>query len=269
MSALTHGGAVAVYLLWAELNLELDSPGEGTDNDGPVGNGGGNPAPAEVAPAAAAVALQSPENPVQISLYVPPVAAPVEPAAPTDPEAPATPAPAPAPASTAAPKPTKAKAKPSAETAEGGSEGARTSTDDGTGKASHDGVAGSGPKGAKKPCEPNDDIVQLDENKWRVPRELVDWYVAHLKELEKHVGVAAHTGANGKRDGAKLYLPRCSVLRQGGIKSGDIIHAVNGHPVTNIPQAFAAYMKVRRQDTIKVELTRKDGSQRTHTYKFK
>lgn len=267
-SVLAHGGALAVYLLWAELHLELDTPGEGTDNDGPVGNGGGNAAPAEVAPAAAQTALQTPDGPVQISLYVPPAPAPAEAAAPADPAAVA-------PAAAPQPSPTKRKDKaPAGEgsgeaSSEASSEAARASADAGTGKASHDGVAGAGPKGAKKPCEPNDDIVQLADDKWRVPRELVDWYVAHLKELEKHVGVASHTGPDGKRDGAKLYIPRCSVLRQGGIKSGDIIHKVNGQPVTNIPQAFAVYMKVRREDTIKVELTRKDGSQRTHTYKLK
>jgi PDZ domain-containing secreted protein len=59
------------------------------------------------------------------------------------------------------------------------------------------------------------------------------------------------------------------VLRQGGLKNGDIVHTVNGEKVTNVPQAFAAYMKVRKADTIKVELTRKDGSQRTHIYKLK
>ena len=269
-SASAHGGALAAWLLWQQLTVPLDTPGEETDNDGPIGDGGGEVRAADPAAAEAAAALQQPEGPVSISLYVPPAAAPVPEAAPADapvPEAPPTeaePVAAEAPRSTA-----KAKAKAKAKASAGGERAPAGGEEGGTGNAAHDGVPGQGPKGAKKPCEPTDEVVQLSDDKWRVERDLIDWYASHLRDLEKQVGVSLHKGGNGARDGAKLYLPKCSVLRQGGLKNGDIVHTVNGEKVTNVPQAFAAYMKVRKADTIKVELTRKDGSQRTHIYKLK
>ena len=90
----------------------------------------------------------------------------------------------------------------------------------------------------------------------------------HLRELEKQAGVAIHKGEDGKRDGARLYLPRCSILRQAGFRGGDVVHSVNGHKVTTIANGVKTYAKVRKDNTLKVNVTRKNGKHLTLTYKL-
>lgn len=121
------------------------------------------------------------------------------------------------------------------------------------------GVEGKKPRGNKKPCEALEEIQQIGPNEYRIERGVVDWYARHPKELGQEVGVQAHPGPNGKPDGARLYLPRCSVLRQLGIRHADIVHKVNGKTVTTLPGAIALYFNVRNDQVVTVELARKNG----------
>jgi len=237
-----HGAAVGGWVAWDRLLAPTETPGDGGEEDGPVGNGGGDVGP---------TALQTPAAPVNVAMYQPPAT------------------PAPAPSETAAPAP-RPKPKPSeAKPTEAGATASTTATETGDGTSTQEGVAGSAPRGARKPCEPTDQVTQLADTRWRVERELVDWYARHPLELEKQAGVGVHKGADGKPDGAKIFLPRCSILRHGGLKSGDIIRSVNGETITTIAGAIKLYLKLRNAETIKVELTRKDGTERSHVYKLK
>lgn len=128
---------------------------------------------------------------------------------------------------------------------------------------------GAPPRGKKKPCEQIEEIVKLDETTWRVERDLLDWYATHLRELEKQVGVSSYRDEDGKRGGARLYLPRCSVLRQGGMRNGDVVRTVNGRKVNTVAQGVATWLAVRGQKTVVVELTRKEGQDLVHTYHLK
>jgi general secretion pathway protein C len=113
-------------------------------------------------------------------------------------------------------------------------------------------------------------ITKEGDNKFIVERKLLEDAMANIDSLASKVRVVPHRGADGEVDGYRLSaIRRGSIFDKLGIKNGDIVHTVNGEKVTNVPQAFAAYMKVRKADTIKVELTRKDGSQRTLIYTLK
>lgn len=59
------------------------------------------------------------------------------------------------------------------------------------------------------------------------------------------------------------------MLRQGGLRNGDVITSVNGRRVTSIPAAVATYLALRNDRVIKVEITGKNGKKRVHTYKLK
>ena len=111
--------------------------------------------------------------------------------------------------------------------------------------------------------------MQLNAAKWRVERDLVDYYATHLRELDRQAGVGMHKNEAGETDGARMYLPRCSVLRQAGIKNGDIIHTINGRKVTSVGEAIAAYLVLRHEDNLHVALTRKTGEQLTLHYRMK
>lgn len=239
-----HVMLVAPFVAWQFANFELDSPGEESDNDGPVGNGGGDVPPQ--------LALVEPPAPVQVSVYEGP---------------PTRPAPTEAPP-TEAPPPPKQKATPS--TAAPAADGAKTGAEDGTpgGEAKKEGVQGRPPRGKRKPCEPIDEIVQVNDSKWKVERDVVDWYATHIRELEKQAGIGVHHNAKGDRDGAKLYLPRCSILKQAGFKNGDIIRTVNGREVFTIAQGIKVYLKLRNSRNVTVELTRKGGENYTFKYRL-
>ena len=240
-SLVGHMLVAGVILGFGVVTLDLDGPGdENGATEGPVGNDGGDAGSEDV--------LQTPPVPVRISLY--------QPSAPKPEQAEPTPS-----------EPTPTKARPESAN-EATSSTPQPAAPEGDGDANKEGVAGKAPRGNKKPCEPVDEITKVGDHKWKVERSLLDWYAIHLRELEKQAGVGIHRGKDGKRDGARLYLPRCSVLRQAGFRGGDVVHAVNGHKVTTIANGVKTYAKVRNDRVLKVELTRKNGKSLTLTYKL-
>ncbi len=238
-SATLHLGVAAPYLVYRELTLDLDTPGEGGTEAGPVGNGG--------------TELLEPPGPVSISIYQSKkTGKPSRPSAPTS-----------VPNSSGG-SASKAPTEP-AEPSSGGS----ADTSDGSGRLPREGVPGNKPRGSRRPCEPSEDIVQVNDQLWRVQRDLLDFYAGHLRELEKQAGVASHRGPDGKRDGARLYLPRCSLLKQAGFRNGDVVNRVNGKKVNTIPQGVATWLAVRNDRVLRVELTRRNGDKRVHRYRLK
>lgn len=227
-----------LLLWWLNASPPEETPGDEGTEEGQAGNDGGE------------VPLGEPE-PVQISMYV---EAPVQTAVVA--EVVAGPAPGPAPS-----------AKPATPNAKGASDGDTTATQ--STAAARMGVQGRRPRGERKPCEPIDEITSIGEDKWRVERDVVDYYAVHLKELEKQVGVATHYGADGRPDGARVFLPRCSVLRQAGIRHGDIVNTINGRRVATLADAVGAYFFLRNEENLRVELTRKNGDTYTFRYRMK
>ncbi|MFZ5481406.1 MAG: hypothetical protein ACOZNI_31890 [Myxococcota bacterium] len=120
-------------------------------------------------------------------------------------------------------------------------------------------------KSNRKPCpEPTQEIARTGSDSWTVERDLVEYYASHLKELMKLASVSPHE-AGGKPDGFRVGLPRCSILRDGGLRSGDVVHDINGRKVNNVVQAVAAYFALRKEKTLTVRLTRQ-GKQVAQTY---
>ena len=128
--------------------------------------------------------------------------------------------------------------------------------------------SGKPPRGRKKACEELEEITQLSDTSWRVERDLLDWYATHLRELDRLAGVVTYE-EDGVPAGARLWLPRCSHLKQGGFKHGDIVRSVNGRPIYTIPQGVKAWIAERKAKKLTVVLTRRNGEERTHTYHLK
>lgn len=142
-------------------------------------------------------------------------------------------------------------------------------SDPGAGKGSGDGVgpaararpisAGGGVAGKPKECLPPDPrISKQSETAYAVDREIVDYYAKHLKEFDGLARTLAYTDEDGNPSGFRITGMRCgNPLTQAGVKNGDIVTAVNGKRVNNTLQAASAYMKLRNEDHLSVELTRK------------
>lgn len=138
----------------------------------------------------------------------------------------------------------------------------------GDGSESGDGVPVQKTRGRRNPCEKTDQIEKIGEQTWTIDREMVDYYASHLNEASKHAKVAVHRDDQGKRDGAKLYLSRCSLMKQGGMRNGDVVHTINGRKVQTVPQALSTYLATRDEPWVEITLTRQ-GEQRTHRYKLR
>lgn len=120
-------------------------------------------------------------------------------------------------------------------------------------------TSGSAPqrKQAGPPCDPPlAGIEKIDETTFQVERSLVEYYALHLPELYKQGSVWTHKDDGGKSDGFRVGLTKCSVVRQAGIRSGDIIRRINNRKIATIPQAIAAYFDLRNEDVLEVHLSR-------------
>lgn len=229
-----------LFVLWLLDDSALDEmPGEEGTEAGPIGNDGGE------------VPLGEP-LPVRVSMYV-------EPSEATAPAAEAEAAVATAPAATT---------RPATAATQGAADGDPNVRQPSV-AAVRQGLQGRRPRGNRKPCELIEEITDLGGDKWRIERDVVDYYAVHMKELENQVGVSTHVDADGRPDGARIFLPRCSLLRQAGLRHGDIVNSVNGRRVATLTDGIAAYLFLRNDENLRVEVTRKNGERITLRYRLK
>jgi len=121
-------------------------------------------------------------------------------------------------------------------------------------------------KKRKKPClGDNPDIERLDADTFAVERSVIKYYGGHLREFSR-LGHASMYKVDGKSTGFIVRGIHCgNDLHQAGLRNGDVIHAVNGKAVTNIPQALAAYTTLKGKDVLTLSITRK-GQQKQMRY---
>lgn len=114
-------------------------------------------------------------------------------------------------------------------------------------------------KGEKKSCPvvKDDGVEKLGEYAWSVERDVAEYYARNLKELQKIASVRLVKNDAGKPDGFRVGVPRCSILREGGLRSGDVVKSVNGVRVHDVFTAISAYFKLRREETIVLNVVRK------------
>jgi len=126
------------------------------------------------------------------------------------------------------------------------------------------------PKSRKKAdCNTDDGIVQVSDVQFTVPRSVLDYYTSNLSEAARLAYVSWSHDGDGDVDGFKVRRMSCAnVLRQAGLQNGDVIHAINGRKVTTIPQALKAYTRLRNNRTLKLDITRKDGTRLNLRYKL-
>ena len=116
--------------------------------------------------------------------------------------------------------------------------------------------------------DPIPEIERLDRGQWVIQRSLVKHYMGSIQRINSLGWSRTHDDENGKPDGMRLGGIRCNNdLHRAGIRSGDIVHTVNGHNVRNIVQAMLVYTRVRRDPTVRVVITRR-GQRRTLTYRI-
>ncbi len=121
----------------------------------------------------------------------------------------------------------------------------------------------------KRSCEEGTDaITQLGPDHYQIERELIDYYASDMHEAMTLASVYWYR-EEGEIVGFKVRRIKCgSVLHQAGFRNGDVIRSINGREVTTIPQALAAYRKLRRKRKLEVVLTRRTGDTVSLRYKL-
>lgn len=124
-------------------------------------------------------------------------------------------------------------------------------------KRARKGARGKRKNEKQEPCETTDDITVQADGSWWVERDMIEYYATHMAKLDELGAVWTHKDEAGRPDGFKVGLPRCSLLRQGGLKSGDIVKDINGRRIHNIFQAITAYFALRDERVLHVHVLRK------------
>ena len=124
-------------------------------------------------------------------------------------------------------------------------------------------------KKGRKCVTPSGQISETSTNSYDVEKVLIDSYVDDLTKASTLAWTTWHTDAEGEVDGFTVKRIRCgSPLHEAGFRNGDVVHEVNGREIDSIPAAMRAYRRLKRKDTLKVDLTRKDGSARQLRYEL-
>lgn len=101
-------------------------------------------------------------------------------------------------------------------------------------------------------------VQETDENRFQVERGLFDKYINDLEGISRMGRALLHRGPDGEFDGYRLSAIRRNTLAdQLGIKNGDIIHAVNGQPLTSVQSAMGAYNTLKSEQSFCFEITRR------------
>lgn len=116
--------------------------------------------------------------------------------------------------------------------------------------------------GGKKPwtpkdSDPDDGITRTSRTGWTIDRSLLDYYATHIPELMKLGSVRPHKGPDGKYDGFRLKVRKGSLLKEAGLRSGDVVRSVNGVQVHDVVSALDAYFKLRKSKHVELVVVRK------------
>lgn len=106
------------------------------------------------------------------------------------------------------------------------------------------------------PCDVSPDILALADGTYFVERSLVEYYATHRDEISRLGTVTLHRDASKRPDGFRVGLPRCSLLRQGGLRTDDIVQDINGRRIHTVLQAVAAYIVLRKEPVLYVRVAR-------------
>jgi len=124
---------------------------------------------------------------------------------------------------------------------------------------------------ASRPGAGDDDegIEKVSETSFVVDRDVVDKYLGDLDALARMGRAIPHRGPDGEIDGYRLSgIRRRTIGEKLGIKNGDIVHTVNGHPLTSMQGAMGAYTSLQSESSFNFEITRR-GQKSTLEYEIR
>lgn len=114
-------------------------------------------------------------------------------------------------------------------------------------------------RASKKDDDDEEDGISKDGDKIVVERRVVDEAMQNIDSLASKIRVVPHKGSDGEIDGYRLSaIRRGSLFDKLGIKNGDVVHAVNGMPLTSTDGAFSAYQTLQNESAFSFDVTRRN-----------
>jgi type II secretion system protein C len=102
------------------------------------------------------------------------------------------------------------------------------------------------------------DVTKLGENSYAVSKDLIDKNIGDIDGLSKMGRALLHRGPDGEYDGYRMSAIRRDTLPDKlGIRNGDIVHAVNGMPLTSVQGAMTAFQTMQNERKFNFEVTRR------------
>ena len=97
-------------------------------------------------------------------------------------------------------------------------------------------------------------------------QEVVDTALGDLDSLSKMARARPHKDSSGNPDGFRMSGVRRNKLGYKiGLRSGDVIHSVNGQPLTSLTEAMSAMDSLKNGSNFEFEITRR-GEKKTLKY---
>ncbi len=105
-------------------------------------------------------------------------------------------------------------------------------------------------------------VEKLADNKFAVDKSLLDGALGNLESFAGQLRVVPHKDSSGNIDGFRLSaIRKGSLFEKLGIKNGDILHAVNGSPLTSTEGALSLYQSLRSERSFNFDISRRNTRQ--------
>lgn len=123
---------------------------------------------------------------------------------------------------------------------------------------------------ASSGAEPSEEgITKVDETTFVLDRSMVDTALGDLDSLSRMARARPHKDADGNVDGFRLSGVRRNKLGYKiGIRSGDVVHSVNGQSLTSLQEAMGAMESLKSGSDFEFEITRR-GQKKTLKYQVR
>jgi len=110
-------------------------------------------------------------------------------------------------------------------------------------------------------------VTRISSTRYEVTDAFVDKYLRDSDRAQRQGKGYWHEDKSGDVDGVKIKSLKCAPV-VAGLQNKDIIHEVNGKEITGVLNAWSAYKKAKKADTIKIKL-RRSGEKMTIRYDVK
>ncbi len=116
--------------------------------------------------------------------------------------------------------------------------------------------------GSKPVGDPDGGITKRADGTIEVASSVLEEALGNVEMLATQMRAVPHKGADGQIDGYRISsIRKGSLFDKLGIKNGDVVHGVNGQPLTSAEGALATYQALKNERSFSFDFTRKSQRQ--------